>query len=65
MIRDITVFGYLAAVISMIMLEVAARQPGSTLPTAADCVGWLMRHPAGRVVMLLSWWWVGWHFLAR
>ncbi|MEV4892126.1 DUF6186 family protein [Nonomuraea sp. NPDC055795] len=62
---EITVFGYVAAAVAMLVLEVVARLPGSTTPTAGDCFAWVMRHPAGRVLVILSWWWVGWHFLSR
>ncbi|WP_157247457.1 DUF6186 family protein [Nonomuraea typhae] len=61
----LTVVVYGAALVAMLVLEIAARWPGSTLPTAGECLARVMRHPAGRLLVVLSWWWIGWHFLAR
>ncbi|WP_084958311.1 DUF6186 family protein [Thermoactinospora rubra] len=56
---------YGLAVGGLIVLEALARRPGSALPTAGECLAWAMGHPAGRVLVVLAWWWAGWHFLAR
>jgi hypothetical protein len=40
------------------------------IPGLADIAGFVMayrvgRVPVGRIAVLGSWWWVGWHFFAR
>jgi len=60
-----------ASVLAMVVgLEVAARRPGSRVPTLGELCGFVMRLrlrrvPVGRIAVLGFWWWVGWHFLAR
>jgi hypothetical protein len=57
--------GYAALVVLAVTLALHARgtgRPGST-PTAY--LATVMRHPAGRWLVLLSWMWVGWHFFVR
>jgi hypothetical protein len=54
------VFALLGA--TLIGLELVARLPRSPLPTVSR----LLRRGLGRrsvqVLVVLSWWWVGWHF---
>ena len=42
-----------------------ARRPGSRIPTVGEWLGYLMRPRIGRVLILLGWWWLGWHYFAR
>ena len=46
-------------------LEFLARRPGSRIPTVGQWLGDLMRPRIGRVLVLLGWWWLGWHYFAR
>ncbi|MQA98086.1 MAG: hypothetical protein GEV11_27045 [Streptosporangiales bacterium] len=62
----ITVLGFAALAIGVVVLELLARlRPEVGVPSAGECLGYLMRTRAGRVLVLLGWWWTGWHFFAR
>jgi hypothetical protein len=68
--RAVAAGGFLTALLLFGVLEWVARRPGSALPTLGEVGGWLMRReigpvPVGRIGVLIFWWWVGWHFLAR
>jgi hypothetical protein len=41
------------------------RWPRSTVPTVGELLGYLMRRPAGRALVLAGWMWAGWHFFGR
>lgn len=62
---DATVGGYLAVVAAVLVLEVLARRPGSTLPTFGEVVSATAATVPGRIALIGLWWWLGWHFLAR
>ena len=52
------------------VMEVAARRPGSKIPTLGALCGFVMRYqvgrlPVGRIAVLGFWWWLGWHVFAR
>jgi hypothetical protein len=55
------------AALACIGVAVAAigRWPRSTVPTAGQLLGYLMRWPAGRALVLAGWVWAGWHFFGR
>src|SRR5215472_13850658 len=63
--RAITIVGFLVLVLAMIVLEILARRPGSRIPTVGQWLGYLMRPKLGRFLILLGWWWLGWHYFAR
>ena len=46
-------------------LHLWGTRPGSRVPSVGQGLGWAMARPTGRVVALLCWCWVGWHFFAR
>ena len=46
-------------------MELLARRPKSKIPTMGQWLGYLMRPRIGRVLVLLAWWWLGWHYFAR
>ena len=50
---------------AVFVLELFARRPGSRIPTLGQWLGYLMRPRTGRVLILLGWWWLGWHCFAR
>jgi Family of unknown function (DUF6186) len=56
--------GYGLLLLGALALDVAARTRGRGV-TAADAVAAAMRTTPGRTVVLLTWLWVGVHFLAR
>ncbi len=61
----ITVVGFTAIAISLIGLELAGRRAGSRVPTAGEMFGFLMQTRITRVIILVSWGWLGWHLFAR
>ena len=63
--RTITIAGFGALIAAMFVLEFLARRPGSRIPTMGQWLGYLMRPRIGRALILLGWWWLGWHYFAR
>jgi hypothetical protein len=63
--RALTIAGYLTVVVAALAIEVAARRPGSRLPTIGDVYGKLSARRLGHVAVMLWWWWLGWHFFVR
>ena len=63
--RAITIVGFAIVIAAMFALEFRARRPGSRIPTLGQWLGYLMRWRTGRVLVLLGWWWLGWHYFAR
>lgn len=63
--RTITIVGFTALIAAMFTLELMARRGSSRIPTAGQWLGYLMRSRTGRALVLLSWWWLGWHYFAR
>ena len=50
---------------ALITLEIIARRPTNRIPTVGEWLGYLMRARAGRLLVLLGWLWLGWHYFAR
>jgi hypothetical protein len=50
---------------TMAGLEFAARRGISRIATLGQWLGYLMRSKTGRALVLLGWWWLGWHYFAR
>jgi Family of unknown function (DUF6186) len=63
--RVITIIGFSAVIAGIVILEIAARRPGTRIPTLGQWLGYLMRPKAGRAIVLLGWLWLGWHYFAR
>jgi hypothetical protein len=63
--RDITIAGFALVIAALVALEVASRRPGSRIPSAGAWLGYAMRPRIGRILVLLGWWWLGWHYFAR
>jgi hypothetical protein len=63
--RALTIIVFAAVVAGLFLLEFLARRPGSRIPTLGQWLGYLMRPRIGRVLILLGWWWLGWHYFAR
>jgi hypothetical protein len=61
----ITIGGFTLVIAAMIALEVIGRRRRSRIPTVGEWLGYLMRARAGRALILLGWWWLGWHYFAR
>jgi Family of unknown function (DUF6186) len=65
MSRSITIIGFAMLISTMVGLEFAARRGISRIPTLGQWLGYLMRSKTGRALVLLGWWWLGWHYFAR
>ncbi len=63
--RVITVIGFGAVVAALFVLEYLGRRKNSSIPTLGQFLGYAMRPRAGRLLILLGWLWLGWHFFAR
>lgn len=61
----ITILGYACVVGLLVVLEVLAHRRGSRIPKMGEWFGYLMQTRTGRVLVLLGWGWLGWHFFAR
>jgi hypothetical protein len=63
--RAITIVGFALVTAALIALEVVGRRETSRIPTVGEWLGYLMRSRVGRALILLGWWWLGWHYFAR
>jgi hypothetical protein len=46
-------------------LHLYGHRAGSAVPSVGVAMGWVMRSTTGRVITLLFWCWVGFHFFSR
>jgi hypothetical protein len=60
----LTVLGFALVSIAMVVLETTARRRESW-PRIGDVFSVLVSRNSGRVLVLLGWWWLGWHFFVR
>jgi hypothetical protein len=63
--RVITVIGFAAVILALFLLEYLGRRKNSSIPTFGELLGYAMRPRAGRLLILLGWLWLGWHFFSR
>jgi hypothetical protein len=63
--RVITIIGFAALILALFVLEFLARRKGSRIPTLGQWLGYAMRSKAGRILILLGWLWLGWHYFSR
>jgi hypothetical protein len=63
--RVITIIGFAALVLALFVLEFLARRKDSRIPTLGEWLGYVMRPRAGRLLILLGWLWLGWHYFSR
>jgi hypothetical protein len=63
--RVITITGFVCVVSALVALEIIARRGTNRIPTVGEWLGYLMRARAGRLLVLLGWLWLGWHYFAR
>jgi Family of unknown function (DUF6186) len=61
----VTAIGFAVIIAAMVLLEVVGRRRTNKIPTTGEWLGYLMRPPAGRALILLGWLWLGWHYFAR
>jgi hypothetical protein len=63
--RIITIIGFASLILALFVLEFLGRRKDSRIPTVGEWLGYVMRSWAGRVVILLGWLWLGWHYFSR
>lgn len=63
--RELTILGFVLVGVAGLVVEAAARRPGSRIPTFSQLLAFVMRERWGRLVILFVWWWLGFHFLSR
>jgi len=63
--RVITIIGFAGLILALFVLEFLGRRKDSRVPTLGEWLGYVMRTRAGRLVILLGWLWLGWHYFSR
>jgi hypothetical protein len=63
--HELTIAGYLAVLISIVLLQVLATRTRAPVPALGDLLTRAMRTRTGRVGVLVAWAWVGLHFFAK
>ncbi|MDQ3154723.1 MAG: DUF6186 family protein [Actinomycetota bacterium] len=63
--RAVTITVYVLILATVAALDLAARRGWLPILTFSGAVATVARFPLGRAALLLLWWWLGWHFLAR
>ncbi len=63
--RAVMIVGYVLVLATVVALDLASRRGWLNILTFSEAVTMVMRFPLGRTALLLLWWWLGWHFLAR
>jgi Family of unknown function (DUF6186) len=61
--RDVTIGGFI--VLGVVMVTLVAASWAGRLPRFGEVVDLLMARRMWRVLVVLIWWWLGWHFLVR
>ncbi len=57
--------GYVLVGLALLALTVLARRRPSTVASPTELADAATRRRLGRLLVLLAWWWVGFHVLAR
>jgi Family of unknown function (DUF6186) len=65
MTRVITIVGFAAVIGALFVLEFLGRRTDSRIPTLGEWLGYVMRPRAGRLLILVGWLWLGWHYFSR
>ena len=63
--RIITLIGFAGVITALFALEFLARRKDSRIPALGEWLGYVMRPWAGRLLVLLGWLWLGWHYFSR
>lgn len=61
--RDVTIGGFI--VLGVVMVTLVSASWAGRLPRFGEVVDLLMARRVWRVLVVLIWWWLGWHFLVR
>jgi hypothetical protein len=63
--RVITIIGFAALILALFVLEFLGRRKDTRIPALGEWLGYVMRSWAGRLLILLGWLWLGWHYFSR
>lgn len=63
--RELFLAGYAVIGLALVLLVLLARRRPSAVASVSEMADAATRRRLGRVLVLIAWWWVGWHFLAR
>jgi len=61
--RDATIAVYLLCLVAALLLVVAAQLPARGVAPLTELLDAVLAERAPRFVLVLFWWWLGWHFL--
>ena len=59
-----TVVGFAVVTAAMVVLQAVTRRR-ETWPQIGDVFSVLVSSNTGRFLIVLGWWWLGWHFFVR
>jgi hypothetical protein len=60
----VTVAVFAALGLALVSMALLAHRRSSTLPTISRLVRAALGRRSVQVLLVLAWWWVGWHFFA-
>jgi hypothetical protein len=63
--RTVFLVGYALVGLALLALVALSHRAPSRAATVSELADAAMRRRAGRIVVLVLWWWVGFHVLAR
>jgi len=61
---QLTVLAFAVVTVALVVLQTLARRSPAR-PQIGDVFTVLMQRPTGRFLVMLGWWWLGWHFFVR
>jgi hypothetical protein len=61
----IGVTGYCLLLAALLALTFASHRPEARISTPGRIVASIRSTKAGRIGLVLAWWWVGWHLFVR
>jgi len=61
---QLTVLAFAVVTVALVALQGLARRSPAR-PNIGDVFTVLMQRPTGRFLVMLGWWWLGWHFFVR
>ena len=59
----LTLAVYALVGVMLVALEVAGRLRPERFSTLGRVITWAMRRRSAQLGLLLTWWWLGWHFV--
>lgn len=63
MIRELTIAGYLACLLTALFLVVLSHRRDAPFATLGQVLEVVLADRAVRIAIIAFWWWLGWHFL--